>query len=158
MRRLFATDNVDEDYEGLGSALSDVYGSARQHIGDSHFGGSESMQASSVLSQSHERLGQSTDSPSFLSLVVVMSDGKLRIYFKLYLFYVRGKEFDILINTWISHLGFTSCSKRRTGQDDLPAPHVRVPIFHSSKASWSGMIRFILTCDTAPLKKLNIHV
>ncbi|KAI7849311.1 hypothetical protein BDC45DRAFT_574027 [Circinella umbellata] len=70
MRRLFTTDNVDVDYEERGSMVSHLYGNSGQHVRDSHFPGSESVQASSVLSQSHERLGQSTDTPSLLSLVV----------------------------------------------------------------------------------------
>ena len=96
MRRLFTTDNVDVDYEERGSMVSHLYGNSGQHVGDSHFPGSESVQASSVLSQSHERLGQSTDTPSLLSLVVVMSDGKPQIYFEIYYFVYERRRRNLI--------------------------------------------------------------
>ncbi|KAI8145032.1 hypothetical protein BJV82DRAFT_666949 [Fennellomyces sp. T-0311] len=78
IRHLTAAEEFKEDYGGSdrasSSVLSDIYGSARSYSGDSRFPTSESILASSLLSQSHERLGYSTDKPSLLSLLVVMSD------------------------------------------------------------------------------------
>lgn len=45
-----------------------------QKSGD--YGAGSSLRASSILSQSHERLGYLTHASSLLSLIAVMSDGK----------------------------------------------------------------------------------
>ncbi|KAI9493115.1 hypothetical protein BDB00DRAFT_872630 [Zychaea mexicana] len=78
MRRLFPTEDIkesnDDTERASASIMSDIYESANSYSGDPRFTETDSVQASSVLSQSHERLGQSTNSPSLLSLVVVMSD------------------------------------------------------------------------------------